>query len=36
MLDIKFIRENKKEVGKGIKAKGFDVDVDLLLKLDEE
>jgi seryl-tRNA synthetase len=36
MLDIKFIRENKKEVGKGIKAKGFDVDIDLLLKLDEE
>jgi len=36
MLDIKFIRENKKEVEKGIKAKGFDVDIDLLLKLDEE
>lgn len=36
MLDIKFIRENKKEVEKGIKAKGFSVDIDLLLKLDEE
>ncbi len=36
MLDIKFIRENKKEVKKGIKAKNFDVDIDLLLKLDEE
>jgi len=36
MLDIKFIRENKKEVIKGIKAKGFDVDIDLLLKLDEK
>jgi len=35
-MDIKFIRENKKEVEKGIKVKGFDVDVNLLLKLDEE
>ncbi len=36
MLDIKFIRENKKEVGKGVKAKGFDVDIDSLLKLEEK
>ncbi len=36
MLDIKFIRENKKEVGKGIKTKGFDVDVDLILDFDEQ
>jgi len=36
MLDIKFIRENKKEVGKGIKAKGFDVDVNLILDFDEQ
>lgn len=36
MLDIKYIRENKKEVENGIKAKGFDVNIDLLLQLDEE
>ncbi len=36
MLDIKFIRENKKEVGKGIKVKGFDVDVNLILDFDEQ
>lgn len=36
MLDIKFIRENKKEVKKGIKAKGFDVDIDLILDFDEQ
>lgn len=36
MLDIKFIRENKKEVKKGIKAKGFDVDVNLILDFDEQ
>ncbi|MCX6812882.1 MAG: serine--tRNA ligase [Candidatus Azambacteria bacterium] len=36
MLDIKFIRENKKEVEKGIKAKGFDVDVNLILDFDEQ
>jgi len=35
MLDIKFIRENKEEVEKGIKAKGFDIDVNLVLDLDE-
>lgn len=36
MIDIKFIRENKNEVLDGIKSKGFDIDIDLLLKLDEE
>jgi len=36
MLDIKFIRENKKEVEKGIKAKGFDVDINLILDFDEQ
>lgn len=36
MLDIKYIKENKKEVLKGIKAKGFNVDIDLLLKFDEK
>ena len=36
MLDIKYIRENKKEVVKGIKAKGFEVDIDELLRLEEE
>ena len=36
MLDIKFIRENKKEVGKSIKVKGFDVDVNLILDFDEQ
>lgn len=36
MLDIKFIRENKREVLKGIKAKGFNVDIDLVLELDKK
>jgi len=36
MINIKYIKENKKEVEKGIKAKGFNVDIDLILKLDEE
>ena len=36
MLDVKFIRENKTEVKKGIKAKGFDVDVNLILDFDEQ
>ena len=36
MLDIKFIRENKNEAEKGIKAKGFDVDVNLILDFDEQ
>lgn len=36
MIDIKYIRENKKEVLKGIKAKGFSADIDALLALDEK
>lgn len=36
MLDIRFIRENKKEVKKGIKTKGFDVDINLILDFDEQ
>lgn len=36
MLDIKFIRENKELVKKSAKNKGYDVDVDSLLKLDSE
>ena len=36
MIDIKYTRENKKEVEKGVKAKGFSVDIDLLLELDEK
>jgi len=36
MIDIKFIRENKDKVKKGIKAKGVKIDIDKLLKLDEE
>ncbi|MGB9598805.1 MAG: serine--tRNA ligase, partial [Minisyncoccales bacterium] len=36
MLDIKFIRKNPEKVKKGAKNKGYDVDVDLILKLDEE
>jgi len=36
MTDIKYIRENKKEVLKGIKAKGFNADIDALLVLDEK
>ena len=36
MLDIKFIKENKKEVLKGIKSKGFQVDINMLLELDEK
>lgn len=35
-MDIKFIRENKKEVEKGIKVKGFDVDINLILDFDEQ
>lgn len=34
MLDIKYIRENRKEVEKSIKAKGFKVDIDSVLELD--
>ncbi|MBI4919951.1 serine--tRNA ligase [Candidatus Azambacteria bacterium] len=36
MLDIKYIRENKNDTEKGVKAKGFDIDVDLILNLDEQ
>ncbi len=36
MLDIKFIRENKDLVREGIKNKNKEVDLDLLLRLDEE
>jgi len=36
MLDIKFIRENLDEVKKGVKNKGVNVDIDKILKLDEE
>lgn len=35
-FDIKYVREHKKEVLKGIKAKSFDTDIDLLLELDEK
>ena len=34
MIDVKYIRENKKEVENGIKAKGFKVDIDSVLELD--
>ena len=36
MLDIKFIRENPKEVKKKAQSKGANINVDLILKLDEE
>lgn len=36
MLDIKFIRENPKIVKEKSKQKGYDVDVEKLLKVDEE
>ena len=36
MLDIKYIRENKNEVLKGIRAKGFKIDIDELLRFDEK
>jgi len=36
MLDIKFIRENPKLVKDGTKSKGIELDLDKLLKLDEE
>lgn len=36
MLDIKFIRENPKEVAQKIKDKGVDIDIDHVLKLDIE
>ncbi|MFH0731773.1 MAG: serine--tRNA ligase [Candidatus Omnitrophota bacterium] len=36
MLDIKFIRENTEAVKKGLKDKGSKVDLDAMLKLDNE
>lgn len=36
MLDIKFIRENKELVKKGAKDKGYDVDIEKLLKADQK
>lgn len=36
MLDIKFIRENKKQIKKAVKNKNLNVDIDKLLALDEE
>ena len=36
MLDIKFIRQNPKEVKEGAKKKGIDIDVDKLLDIDKK
>jgi seryl-tRNA synthetase len=36
MLDIKYIRENQKEVGQSAKNKGYDIDIKKLLVLDAE
>lgn len=36
MLDIKFIRENTKLVKKAAKDKGYDIDIDKLLNLDDQ
>ena len=36
MLDIRFIRENAERVQEASKQKGYDVDVDKLLALDED
>ncbi|MDP3791725.1 MAG: serine--tRNA ligase [Candidatus Omnitrophota bacterium] len=36
MLDLKFIRDNKELVKEGIKNRGYKLDIDELLKLDEE
>lgn len=36
MLDLKFIRANPDKVKAGIKAKGFDVDIDSLVELDNK
>lgn len=36
MLDINFIRDNAEAVKEGAKNKGFDVDIDRLLELDEK
>lgn len=35
MLDIKYIRENPEKIKKATQAKGFDVDIDLLVETDE-
>lgn len=36
MLDLKFIRENKEKVANGIKDKGFNVDLNQVLALDDQ
>jgi len=36
MLDINFIRENKKRVAQSAKNKGYEVDLDALISLDDE
>lgn len=36
MLDINFVRENSEIVKKAVHEKGVDVDIDLLLKIDQE
>ena len=36
MLDVNFIRENSKKVEAGAHNKGFDIDVDRILKLDKQ
>ncbi len=36
MLDIKFIEKNKEKIKEAVQKKGMDVDVDLLLKLNDE
>ena len=36
MLDIKLIRENPGEISQKIKDKGADIDLDQVLKIDEE
>src|SRR3989338_7609656 len=36
MIDIKLIRENPKEVKKGVEAKGVKADIDVIFKLDEK
>ena len=36
MLDIKFIRENSEKVKKGIEDRGFNINIDRLLKIDEQ
>lgn len=36
MIDIKYLRENKKKVIDSVKAKGFDVNIDSALELDDK